>query len=104
LPRARDHRVDLARMPVRSATLDVARKQMVGHRLEDSGRNLRARRVVEEHETPRPLERWKPPAHVVDGKLIRHGPHGACARKRWTSEPETAEKKRCCIAGRPRKT
>src|SRR6266851_3727849 len=91
-------------MLVRSATLDVARQQMIGHRLEDGGRNLCARRVVEEHETPRQLQRRKSPAHIVDGKLIRHGPRGACARRQWTSERETAERTQRCIAGRPRKT
>src|SRR5882672_6360867 len=91
-------------MPVRSATLDVARQQMVGHRLEDRGRNLCARRVVEEHETPGPLQRRESPAHIVDGKAIRHGPQRACARTQWTPEPETAERTRRCIAGRPRKT
>src|SRR5712692_6471575 len=95
-------------MPVRSAALYVAGKQVLGHRLEHGGRNLCAGGVVEEHETSRPLESRKPPAHIVDRKragdgLIRHGRGGACARTQWISSPETEERTRRCIAGRPRK-
>jgi hypothetical protein len=46
---------------------------MLGDRLEDVGWNLRACRVVEEQKTPRPLERWKPPAEVFVGEGLNAG-------------------------------
>src|SRR5207342_1416225 len=100
---ARDRRVDLARVAVRSTSLHVARQQVIGHRAEHGVRNLRAGGVVEEEKTAGSFERRKAPAHILDGKRLTHGRHDSYVDTRWTSDPETAGTKSRCTAVRPRR-
>ena len=72
--RPRDHRVDLARLSVRSATLHVAREQMVGHRLDhacpEPARPPRCRRTRIGPPAPAPKTRGARRRRETDGRRV----------------------------------